>query len=159
SQFPGGPAATDGVVILYSAFGTTGTATAPYNKGRTATHEVGHWLNLNHIWGDDQNDADKCAGTDHVDDTPNQAVMNFGAPTFPHVSCKNGPNGDMFMNYMDYTDDAAMFMFTPGQSLRMDATLSGPRARIVGSDALLPPAAVAGADLFMQDTPADGGAE
>ncbi len=65
-QFPGGPAATDGVVILNTAFGTNGTATAPFNKGRTATHEVGHFLNLRHIWGD-RND---CSGTDFVADTP-----------------------------------------------------------------------------------------
>src|ERR1700741_2966275 len=52
AQFPGGPVATDGVVILYSAFGRVGTLSAPYNKGRTTTHEVGHWLNLRHIWGD-----------------------------------------------------------------------------------------------------------
>ena len=54
AQFPGGPAATDGVVIRHSAFGTVGTAAPPFHLGRTATHEIGHWLNLNHIWGDDQ---------------------------------------------------------------------------------------------------------
>src|SRR5215207_1439679 len=53
AQFPGGPANTDGVVILHSAFGTTATASAPFDLGRTTTHEVGHWLNLFHIWGDD----------------------------------------------------------------------------------------------------------
>jgi hypothetical protein len=125
AQFPGGPAPTDGVVILHSAFGTTGTAAAPFDGGRTATHEVGHWLNLRHIWGDD---GDGCSGSDVVDDTPNQAGPNYGVPTFPHVSCDNGPNGDMFMNYMDYTDDAAMVMFTAGQVTRMDACLAGPRS-------------------------------
>jgi Pregnancy-associated plasma protein-A len=109
AQFPGGPAATDGVVILYSAFGTSGAAGPPFNLGRTATHEVGHWLNLRHIWGD-RND---CGGTDFVPDTPNQQLPNTGKPTFPHVTCNNGPNGDMFMNYMDYVDDDTMFMFTP----------------------------------------------
>jgi Pregnancy-associated plasma protein-A len=126
AQFPGGPAATDGVVILYSAFGTTGAAAAPFNLGRTATHEVGHWLNLRHIWGD-RND---CGGTDHTADTPNQQLPNTGKPAFPHVTCNNGPNGDMFMNYMDYVDDAAMFMFTPAQVVRMNATLAGPRKKI-----------------------------
>ena len=125
AQFPGGPGATDGVVIVDTAFGTVGTATAPFDRGRTATHEVGHWLNLRHIWGDD---GDGCSGTDFVDDTPNQAGPNYGAPTFPHVTCSNGPDGDMFMNYMDYTDDAAMMMFTTGQVARMDACLAGPRA-------------------------------
>ncbi len=124
AQFPGGPAATDGVVILNTAFGTKGTASAPFNKGRTATHEVGHWLNLRHIWGDTQD----CSGTDYVADTPNALAPNYGKPTFPHISCNNGPNGDMFMNYMDYVDDAAMFMFTQGQVARMVATLTGPRS-------------------------------
>jgi hypothetical protein len=123
AQFPGGQAATDGVVILHTAFGTTGTATAPFNLGRTTTHEVGHWLNLRHIWGD----TEDCSGTDFVADTPNAAGPNFGTPSFPHISCSNGPNGDMFMNYMDYVDDAAMFMFTPQQVERMAATLENER--------------------------------
>jgi Pregnancy-associated plasma protein-A/Repeat of unknown function (DUF346) len=127
AQFPGGPPATDGVVILHSGFGTTGTAAPPFNLGRTATHEIGHWLNLNHIWGDD---GTGCSGTDNVADTPNQGGPNFGKPAFPHVSCSNGPNGDMFMNYMDYVDDAAMFMFTAGQVARMQAALDGPRTAI-----------------------------
>lgn len=127
AQFPGGPAATDGVVIRQSAFGTTGTAAAPFNLGRTATHEVGHWLNLRHIWGDD---GDGCGGSDFVADTPNQGGPNIGMPAFPQVSCTNGPNGDLFMNYMDYTDDAGMFMFTGGQVTRMQACLDGPRSTI-----------------------------
>jgi Pregnancy-associated plasma protein-A len=127
AQFPGGPAATDGVVCRHSAFGTTGTAAAPFNLGRTATHEIGHWLNLRHIWGDD---GDGCGGTDFVADTPNQGGPNVGTPTFPKVSCSNGPNGDMFMNYMDYTDDVGMFMFSAGQVARMQACLDGPRSTI-----------------------------
>lgn len=126
AQFPGGPAATDGVVILNTAFGTKGTATAPFNLGRTGTHEVGHWLNLRHIWGD----TEDCSGTDLVSDTPNAAGPNYGKPTFPHVSCSNGPNGDMFMNYMDYVDDAAMVMFTSQQAVRIQAALDGPRRTI-----------------------------
>jgi hypothetical protein len=127
AQFPGGPVATDGVVVLHSAFGSTGTATAPFDKGRTTTHEVGHWLNLRHIWGDDGNG---CSGSDFVDDTPNHAGPNYGSPTFPSVSCDNGPDGDMFMNYMDYVDDAAMMMFSAGQAVRIQATLDGPRSAI-----------------------------
>ena len=120
AQFPGGKAATDGVVITFTGFGTIGTAKSPYNLGRSATHEIGHWLNLRHIWGDD---GSKCTGSDLVDDTPNQAGQHFGCPKFPLVSCSNGPNGDMFVNYMDYTDDRCMFMFTNGQKSRMYATL------------------------------------
>jgi hypothetical protein len=128
AQFPGGPAATDGVVILHTAFGTSGTAAAPFNKGRTATHEVGHFLNLRHIWGD-RND---CSGNDFVADTPPARESNAGKPGFPHVTCNNGPNGDMFMNYMDYVDDDAMFMFTHGQVARMNAALAGPRKKLAG---------------------------
>jgi hypothetical protein len=126
AQFPGGPARTDGVVILYSAFGTQGAARAPFDRGRTTTHEVGHWLNLRHIWGDTLD----CSGGDRCPDTPNAKGPNYGKPTFPHVTCSNGPNGDMFMNYMDYVDDAAMFMFTAAQVTRMNATLAGPRKKL-----------------------------
>jgi hypothetical protein len=126
AQFPGGPSKTDGVVILNTAFGTKGTAKAPFNLGRTATHEIGHWLNLHHIWGD----TSHCEGTDFVSDTPNAKLPNYGKPKFPHTTCSNGPNGDMFMNYMDYVDDAAMFMFTTQQVARMNAALDGPRASI-----------------------------
>ena len=83
AQFPGGRPETDGVVILNTAFGSTGTAAAPgnqFNQGRTAVHEIGHWLNLLHIWGDDQ---DGCTGSDNVADTPNQAGSNSSKPAFP----------------------------------------------------------------------------
>ncbi|MBL0103942.1 MAG: zinc metalloprotease [Bacteroidetes bacterium] len=124
AQFPGGSASTDGVVLLYSSIGSIakpGTAT-PYNLGRTATHEVGHWLNLYHIWGDDTNASNQCSGTDNVGDTPNQAGENYGAPAFPHTdACSPSSPGVMFMNYMDYTDDNAMNMFTAGQTSRMAA--------------------------------------
>jgi hypothetical protein len=127
AQFPGGPEETDGVVVLNRAFGTTGTATAPFDGGRTAVHEVGHYLNLRHIWGD-RND---CTGDDFVADTPRARQANTGKPTFPHISCNNGPHGDMFMNYMDYVDDDAMYMFTLGQVARMNAALAGPRSGLV----------------------------
>ncbi|MEY3399190.1 MAG: hypothetical protein RL220_1784, partial [Bacteroidota bacterium] len=133
AQFPGGSASTDGVVCDYLYFGTIGTATAPFNKGRTATHEVGHWLNLYHIWGDD---GSGCTGSDQVADTPNAADPNYGCPAFPTVSCSNGPNGDMFMNYMDYTDDACMYMFTNGQASRSQALFAtgGFRASLLTSN-------------------------
>ena len=82
AQFPGGAASTDGGVLLYSSIGSMskpGTA-SPYNLGRTATHEVGHWLNLYHIWGDD---GTGCSGSDNVGDTPNQAGENYGCPAYP----------------------------------------------------------------------------
>jgi Pregnancy-associated plasma protein-A len=126
AQFPGGPRSTDGVVILNTAFGTTGTAAKPFNLGRTTTHEVGHWFNLRHIWGD----TEDCSGGDLVADTPNAETPNFGKPKFPHVSCSNGPNGDMFINYMDYVDDDSMYMFTPQQVARMHTALDGPRKAI-----------------------------
>lgn len=124
AQFPGGPAATDGVVCLYSAFGRTGTLSAPYNKGRTATHEVGHWLNLRHIWGD------ASCGSDLVTDTPTQQTSNGGCPAYPHKTCSNTTSGDMFMNYMDYTNDACMYMFSTGQKTRMRALFATGGARI-----------------------------
>lgn len=138
AQFPGGPIATDGVVVTLRGFGTTGTAVAPFNRGRTTTHEIGHWLNLRHIWGDD---GEGCNGTDFVADTPNQGGSNTGKPTFPSISCNNGPNGDMFMNYMDYVDDDTMVMFTEGQIARMQACLDGPRSSIgeaISCDGLAP---------------------
>ena len=116
SSIPGGPAATDGVVISYDVFGTTGNVRSPYDKGRTATHETGHWLGLKHIWGD------AICGTDDVDDTPVQQYYNYGCPTFPHVSnCSPNGNGDMYMNFMDFTNDDCMNLFTIGQKIRMRA--------------------------------------
>ena len=126
AQFPGGAVATDGVVLLYSSIGslTTPGSSAPYNYGRTATHEIGHWLNLRHIWGDAN------CGNDLVSDTPTQQTSNYGCPTFPKVTCSNGANGDMFMNYMDYTDDGCMNMFSAGQSTRMNALFATGGARV-----------------------------
>ncbi len=137
AQVPGGPAATDGVVIGYKYFGNTGQATYPFNKGRTATHEIGHWLNLRHIWGDD---GTACTGSDLVSDTPNQGSEYYGCPSFPQITCSNGPNGAMFMNYMDYTDDACMYMFTLGQASRMTAALNGTRVSLLTSNGCTAPA-------------------
>ena len=133
AQFPGGSASTDGVVCQWTSVGSVTSpgpsSGAPYNRGRTATHEVGHWLNLRHIWGD------ASCGNDLVSDTPTQQTANYGCPTFPSISCSNGPNGAMFMNYMDYTDDLCMYMFTNGQSARMNALFAtgGARASILSS--------------------------
>ncbi|BCY29174.1 zinc metalloprotease [Flavobacterium okayamense] len=124
AQFPGGSSSTDGVVIDSRYFGTTGTATAPFNKGRTATHEVGHWMNLRHIWGDTN------CGNDFVIDTPTHNTANYGCPSYPHYSTCSGNPVEMTMNYMDYTDDACMYMFSEGQKNRMLAVFApgGPRA-------------------------------
>lgn len=132
AQFPGGPSETDGIVVAYDAFGNIGTAAAPYNGGRTATHEVGHWMNLYHIWGDD---SGTCTGTDLIDDTPNQSAEHYGVPRFPYVSCGNRPSGDMFMNYMDYTEDGVRCMFTNGQRARMRSNFieGGPRYSMVAT--------------------------
>ena len=123
AQFPGGSAATDGVVINYNYFGRGFSAGAPYDQGRTATHEVGHWLNLRHIWGDAN------CGSDLVNDTPTQQGSNYGCPSFPRVTCSNTVNGDQFMNYMDYTDDACMNMFSAGQKARMKSLFVSGNAR------------------------------
>lgn len=123
AQFPGGSSATDGVVLDDNATGRTGTAAAPFNKGRTATHEVGHWLNLRHIWGD------ATCGNDQVGDTPTHNTANYGCPAAGHLSTCSGNPVEMTMNYMDYSDDACMYMFSQGQASRMLAVFAagGPR--------------------------------
>lgn len=119
-EFPTATATnTFGYVGHYKFTGTI-NATKPYHLGRTTTHEIGHCLNLRHIWGDDD------CGDDEVSDTPTQQEPSGGCPTFPTVSCSNGPNGNMFMNYMDYSDDACLTMFTKGQTTRMFAVINNP---------------------------------
>lgn len=122
---------TDGVVIRTTSFGRVGNVSFPFDDGRTATHEVGHWLNLFHIWGDAHCGNDQCA------DTPPQEEENYLCPTFPHTSSCTGnpPNGDMFMNYMDYTNDACMNLFTGDQRARMRGVFftGGPRASFVNN--------------------------
>jgi hypothetical protein len=113
SSVIGGPRETDGIVVLYTAFGTTGTARSPFNLGRTCTHETGHWLNMIHTWGDDS------CGTDFVGDTPPQRQATYGDPNGIVLSCNNAPTGNMYMDYMDFTDDVGMHMFTYGQRDRM----------------------------------------
>jgi len=136
AQFPGGSASTDGVVIDFDDFGTIGTAAPPFDLGRTATHEVGHWLGLYHIWGDEPN----CSQDDGVADTPQQKDKNYGCPSFPQGSSQTGGScsganpGSMFMNYMDYVDDACMYMFTNGQKVNMLAALTQQRAPLLTSN-------------------------
>ena len=122
SSLPGGPAEKDGVVITASAFGTINVG-GIYNLGRTAVHEIGHWLGLKHIWGD------YYCGDDLVDDTPKQGNFTPGCPNTFRSSCSNGPLGDMYMNYMDYTADACLNLFTEGQKQRMRSLFNAGGAR------------------------------
>jgi hypothetical protein len=125
AQFPGGSAETDGVVISPQYFGNTGFVSAPFDEGRTGTHEVGHYLNLRHIWGDG-----RCRQDDFVADTPSSDGPNYGCPSYPTANCKSN---DMTMNYMDYTNDDCMYMFSEGQKVRMRSIfqLGAPRAAMV----------------------------
>ncbi len=134
SSAPGGPADKDGVVINVSAFGTMNVS-APYDLGRTATHEVGHWLGLRHIWGDES------CGNDFVDDTPVQGSFTSGCPNGFRTTCNNGSLGDMYMNYMDFTNDACLNLFTKGQKERMRALFDdgGPRYELLNSKGLNTP--------------------
>ena len=125
---------TDGVAISNTAFGSIDdgpfTLDTKYNKGRTTTHEVGHFFGLYHIWGDD---GSACSGTDYVDDTPNQAGSYTNqCPTGTKTTCSSN---DMYMNYMDYTNDACMNMFTVGQVGRINVVMqnSPRRASLVNS--------------------------
>ncbi|MGZ3937424.1 MAG: M43 family zinc metalloprotease [Flavisolibacter sp.] len=134
SSLPGASAPKDGVVINYTAFGTLNIS-GPYNMGRTATHEVGHWLGLKHIWGDSY------CGDDYVGDTPVQGNYTTGCPTTFISTCNNGPLGDMYMNYMDFTNDACMNLFTTGQKERMLVLFKdgGPRNLLLSSTGLNKP--------------------
>lgn len=108
----GGAANTDGVVVRYNAVGRVGNVASPYNKGRTLTHEIGHCFGLRHIWGD------QSCGTDYCDDTPTSQTSNYGCPNNLNTC---GGAVDMVQNYMDYTDDACMNIFTNDQKARMMA--------------------------------------
>jgi hypothetical protein len=130
ATFPnGGSPAEDGVVIKYT---TLPNGTYPYNKGRTLVHETGHFLNLIHIWGDD----DGCNGSDDIDDTPNQGGYTSGCPSVSprHDNCTMTGNGIMYENFMDYTDDACMVMFTLDQKARMETSMSLYRAALMTSN-------------------------
>lgn len=115
----------DGLWCWSKVFGSqtiypAGAYYAPFNQGRTASHELGHWLGLRHVWGDGL-----CAN-DYCTDTPKAQSANFGTPTYPYNvnACQGSGNGEMFMNFMDYTDDPAMFMFTTDQTTRMQTAMA-----------------------------------
>jgi hypothetical protein len=131
SSVPGSAIEKDGVVITANAFGTINTI-APYHLGRTAVHEVGHWLGLKHIWGD------AACGDDGIQDTPQQSSYTTGCPTGFRSSCNNGSLGDMYMNYMDFTNDACLNLFTEGQKNAMRSLFAagGPRVSILASKSL-----------------------
>ncbi|MBP9151844.1 MAG: T9SS type A sorting domain-containing protein [Flavobacteriales bacterium] len=136
---PGISASLDGVVIGYRYFGRVGSLSASYDEGRTATHEIAHYLNLDHLWGAGGSNTN-CTADDGVSDTPKQTDPNYGCnTTFPYLTCGSSEvNSDMFNNYMDYGNDDCLFFFTNGQKARMLATLNGPRASIKDSEGLIP---------------------
>ncbi len=130
------PPEEDGVVVNYRAFGDVGSARAPFNLGRTLTHEIGHYFGLRHIWGDDGGD---CSGDDGVDDTPPQASETYGCPTGVQTDqCSPVAPGYMYMNFMDYVNDACMLLFTTGQTDRMRNALDAQRASLLSSDGCVP---------------------
>ena len=133
ASFPGADAAVDGIVLDIEAL--AGSSNNSYSAGKTAVHEVGHWLGLKHLWGDE------LCGDDKVDDTPRQASYTPGCPKTIRITCGNGPYGDMYMNYMDFTSDACVNMFTLGQKTRMRSLFSanGPRALLLESKGLNSP--------------------
>lgn len=114
---------TYGVVVNYACFGNTGSVRKPYNLGRTLTHELAHCLGIYHIFSESK--ADSCAKTDHCQDIPSQSSPTSGCPQFPKMDdCSMAPPGTMFMNYMDYSNDACMNIFTKDQAKRMNAVLN-----------------------------------
>ena len=132
ASFPGGDPNLD--VAVHAAF-TIGSLSNPnpeggdVGMGRTVTHEVGHWLNLDHVWGNGG-----CGSDDQVEDTPVQDDASSGCPTFPLTdNCTSAGNGVMFMNYMDYVDDNCMNMFSQGQATRMMAAINASRSGLLNS--------------------------
>jgi gliding motility-associated-like protein len=117
-------ALTDGIIISYKTFGSSDAGNfnlhPSYNKGRTTTHEMGHFFGLRHLWGEKED----CTGTDYVDDTPPQQRAVEGCPSHPQKQCPdNNPVNTMFQNYMDFTDDNCQNLFTKGQVERMKIVL------------------------------------
>ena len=132
ASWPGDKPEVDGVVIRYQSFGKYGSAKPPYHMGRSCTHEVGHWLNLLHPWGN----WGGCNDDDYVSDTPLQEEPNYYCPSYPQPSCSD--TSDMFMTYMDYVDDSCMNIFTLGQKARMMAVLDSVRVSLKTSNGCQP---------------------
>lgn len=116
-----------GFVNSSRAFGRGIFAQAPFNLGRTATHEIGHFFDLSHIWGPTNCDgSENCTDDDGISDTPKQLKCTYGSPAADSViidACTTTAPGIMWMNYMDYVDDRAMVMYTPQQYSRMETVL------------------------------------
>ncbi|MBK6483774.1 MAG: T9SS type A sorting domain-containing protein [Chitinophagaceae bacterium] len=108
----------DALMVGYFVLGNGFNGVPPGNRGHTLSHEMGHNLSLNHVFGSGAG----CSDDDDVDDTPLQDYQNFGCPTFPHITCANGPDGDMFNNYMDYSQ--CVNMFSEGQVNRLRTCLA-----------------------------------
>jgi hypothetical protein len=144
SSVPGDPTNKDGIVISNKAFGITKNGI--YDQGRTAVHEVGHWLGLRHLWGD----AD--CGDDGIADTPKQETFTNGCPSEIRPSCDNSPNGIMYMDYMDFTNDDCLVMFTEGQKQKMRTLFEpgGPRYSVLSSNGLGVPTTE---QISVQDAP------
>ncbi|MEL6650361.1 MAG: zinc metalloprotease, partial [Bacteroidota bacterium] len=120
---------TDAVTIDFENFGRINSLDQPYDQGRTTTHEVGHWLGLLHIWGDGD-----CSDDDFCDDTPDSDQPNYSCSGPAPVNCGSA---DMYQNYMDYSDDACMNIFTQCQATRMRTVMqySPRRAALLNSNA------------------------
>jgi hypothetical protein len=132
STFPGMDPSKDGIVLSFEdIFKTRGTSHTR-NDFRTIVHEAGHWVNLYHIWGEGY------CGDDKVDDTPKQSSYTPGCPNDVRISCSSAAPGDMYMNFMDFTDDVCMNMFTTGQKRRARILFEpgGPRNSILSSKGL-----------------------
>lgn len=128
----GGSASTDGVVANYSYFGSRNIYPAglygdnSFDKGRTMTHEVGHFLGLRHPWAED---GAACVADDYCNDTPRAGAPNYGCPTGTN-SCTGQPGNDMIENYMDYTDDVCMNIFTLDQKARITTVMNNATRRL-----------------------------
>lgn len=127
----------DGLAIGYKYFGTTGAAEYPYNGGRTATHEIGHYFGLLHPWGEDGSACGTPDNDDGCADTPAINDAHYGGNVFPDNSftCNPTANGAMFMNFMDYVTDTEMAFFTNDQKTIKTNTMAGPRASLLNSNA------------------------
>ena len=121
----------DGIVIDARAFGTNGTAIAPYDGGRTLVHEMGHYFGLRHLWGGEEG---TCTNTDYMSDTPWQREANFKCSSFPAISCPAERDGDMFMNFMDYADDTCSLFFTKNQIEYMQLVVRTVKVTLIHSD-------------------------
>ncbi len=138
--------ADDGIVCHYNHIGNSGVA--PYDKGRSIVHEMGHWFCLKHIWGDD---AGGCGGTDFIADTPNQANWTGGCPSFPLTdACTAASPGVMYMNYMDYSEDGCRNMFSAGQVAYMESCITAVMATYFDEDKCTSVVGINGASNALQ---------